>query len=66
MPPLNLTPTQQLASIKLGRPLADYVAEKRATGSPWSSIAADLSLDTDGTVDVSRETLRLWYGQVWA
>lgn len=28
----------------------------------WQAIAADLSLDTDGVVNISRETLRLWYG----
>ena len=56
------SPTQQLASLKLGRPLEEYVAEKRAAGLPWSSIAVEISLDTDGEVDISRESLRLWYG----
>lgn len=53
------SPTQQLASLKLGRPLDEYVAEKRAAGLPWSSIADELSRDTD--VNISRESLRLWY-----
>ena len=60
----NLTPTQRLAAIKLGRPLADYVIEKR-TARPsftWSMIAEDLAVDTDGEIVVSREALRQWYG----
>ena len=55
------SPTQQLASLKLGRPLEEYVAEKRAAGLPWSSIAVEISIDTDGAVNISRESLRLWY-----
>ena len=57
-----MTPTQRLAALLLEQPLADYVATKRLDGQPWASIAADLSLDTGGAVDVSRETLRLWFG----
>lgn len=66
--PDQLTPTQQLASIKLGRPLADYVTEKRTARPRWSweMIADQLGIDTDGTVNVSRESLRLWYGDVAA
>lgn len=56
------SPTQRLASLKLGRPLEEYVAEKRNAGLPWSSIAAEISLDTEGEVEISRESLRLWYG----
>ena len=64
----NLTPTQRLAAIKLGRPLVDYVAEKR-TARPrwtWEMIADQLGVDTDGDVVVSREALRQWYGDVAA
>ena len=57
---------QRLAAIELGRSLADYVAEKRTARQTWSSIAADLSLDTEGRIDVSREALRQWYGAVAA
>ena len=64
----SLTPTQRLAAIKLGRPLADYVSEKR-TARPrwtWEAIADQLAADTDGEVTVSREALRQWYGDVAA
>ena len=58
-----MNPTQQLAAIKLGRPLGDYVSEKR-TARPkwgWELIAEQLAEDTNGEIVVSRETLRLWY-----
>jgi hypothetical protein len=60
----NLTPTQRLADIKLGRPLADYVTEKRNARPqwPWQLIAEQLEQDTDGEIVVSRESLRQWYG----
>ena len=58
------TPTQRLAAVKLGRPLADYVAEKRTARPqwPWKLIAEQLAADTDGEIDVSHESLRQWYG----
>ena len=64
----NLTPTQRLAAIKLGYPLADYVTEKRNARPqwPWQLIAEQLEQDTDGEIVVSRESLRQWYGQVAA
>lgn len=64
----NLTPTQRLAGIKLGRPLVDYVAEKRNARPRWTwqLIAEQLADDTDGEITVSREALRQWYGDVAA
>jgi len=65
---MNLTPTQRLAAIKLGRPLEEYVNEKR-TARPrwtWKLIAEQLAEDTDGEITVSHEALRQWYGQVAA
>jgi len=59
---MGLTPTQHLASLKLGRDLGEYVAEKRAAGLPWYTISRHLAEDTDGIVDISREALRQWYG----
>jgi hypothetical protein len=60
----NLTPTQRFAADKLGRPLADYVTEKRNARPqwPWRMIAEQLALDTDGEITVSHEALRQWYG----
>jgi hypothetical protein len=62
--PEVLTPTQKLAAVLLSRPLAEYVAEKR-TSRPrwtWALIAEQLSIDTDGQVNINQETLRQWYG----
>lgn len=59
----TLTPTQRLAEIALGRPLAEYVAEKRTARPrwPWNLIAEQLRDDTNGEIDVVAETLRGWY-----
>lgn len=59
-----LTPRQLLAELLIGRPLADYVTEKRNAVPkwPWRLIAEQLAADTDGQVDVTHETLRGWYG----
>lgn len=64
----NLTPTQRLAAIKLGRPLADYVTEKRNARPqwPWRMIADQIVIDTDGEIVVSHESLRQWYGRAAA
>jgi hypothetical protein len=65
---MNLTPTQRLAAVKLGRPLEDYVNEKRTARPrwPWQMIAEQLEVDTDGEIQVSREALRQWYGSAAA
>ncbi len=63
--PETLTPSQRLAEKVLGRPLAEYVIEKRAQERPkwsWQDIAAQLNDDTSGEVSVNAETLRQWYG----
>lgn len=60
----SLTPTQRLADKVLGRPLGEYVTEKRAQSRPrwsWQDIADQLRDDTVGEIDVNPETLRLWY-----
>lgn len=59
------TRTQVLTEAVLGRPLGEYVAEKRR-GRPrwsWALIAEQLSDDTGGKAAVTGETLRLWYGE---
>ena len=65
---MNLTPTQRLAAIKLGRPLEEYVNEKRTARPrwPWTLIAEQLEIDTDGEIKVSHEALRQWYGKAAA
>ncbi|MBP6729238.1 MAG: hypothetical protein KA129_06425 [Microthrixaceae bacterium] len=53
-----MTPTQQLAEIKLGTPIDEWVAARRTSGDSWRTIARDLYTET-GLV-VSDETLRQW------
>lgn len=64
--PTELSPTQRLADHILGRPLVEYVREKRETRPRWSwqLIADQLSEDTNGELVLSRETLRQWFGGV--
>lgn len=62
--PAAVNPSQALAEHLLGRPLAEYVAEKRH-GRPrwsWQEIAEQLADDTNQQVVLSRETLRTWFG----
>lgn len=63
--PESLTPTQRLAEVVLGRPLDQYVAEKRQSRPrwSWSLIAEQLADDTSGQVTVSAEILRVWFGE---
>jgi hypothetical protein len=63
--PTGATPTQTLASVLLGRDLADYVIEKRRARPRWSwrLISEQLAEDTDGQVDVTGEALRTWYAE---
>lgn len=60
----TLTANQRLAEVLLERPLAEYVAEKRAAVPqwPWRLIAKQLATDTEGQVSVSHTALRRWYG----
>jgi hypothetical protein len=60
----DLTTSQRLAGHLLGRPLAEYVMEKRAQERPrwsWQDIADQLADDTQGEINLSAESLRLWY-----
>lgn len=54
------TPLQQLATLRLGRDLGEFVAERRPERT-WKQIANDLQAVTD--ISVSHESLRLWFGQ---
>lgn len=56
---MNKTATHQLADLKLGKPLAEYVKEKREAGVSWRRITLDLRDDID--LDVTYESLRAWF-----
>lgn len=55
---MRQTPLAQLIEARLGRSLAEYVAEARTAGKDWRKIAAEISADTD--LSVTGETLRSW------
>lgn len=57
------TATQRLASNILGSDVAEWIMERRRHPymPSWATIAEELKQATNGQVDVSRETIRLWY-----
>lgn len=59
------TATQRLAAVLIGQDLADWVTERRQHRyqPSWQALADELREVTNGDVDVTRETLRLWYGE---
>lgn len=59
--PGTQTPTQQLATMLLGRDVTEFINEKREHGRAWRFIARDLYDATDGQIDVTYETLRSWH-----
>lgn len=55
----------RLADALLGRPLEDYVRERRIAGDSWRRICLQLRDDID--LDISDETLRAWFlDREWA
>jgi hypothetical protein len=57
-------PNQRLATVLLGRPVHQWIAEQRELGWSWRKIADDLKIATDGLVDVSHESIRQWSEEV--
>lgn len=55
-----MTPTRQLADNILPGGVDQFIAERRARGTSWRRIALDLRDTTDGTIDVTAETIRKW------
>jgi hypothetical protein len=60
------TPTQRLAGLLLGRPVNQWIAERRAAGRSWRLVARDLYEATNGQIDVTHETVRVWSEDVAA
>ena len=57
---MQRTATQRLADLLLSEPVEAFVARKRAENRSWRLIARDLYTLTEGQVDVTTQTLRLW------
>lgn len=54
------SPSEQLASLILGRDVRDFIAERRAEGRSWRLIAQDIADATGRRVNVTYETARQW------
>jgi hypothetical protein len=48
------------ASALLGRPVGEFIAERRANSVAWRFIARELLDATDGEVDTTEVSLRAW------
>ena len=57
---MNLTPTQRLAGMILGKPVKDYIAERRALGRSWRLVARDLYDATNGQIDITYQAAKNW------
>ena len=56
----TITPTQRLASLILGEPVVGWLEARRAEGLSWRLIARELEKRSNGQLDITHETLRLW------
>lgn len=56
------TPNQALATLKLGRDVVQWVQERRGSDPQpsFQTIANELRAATDGQVEVTDQTIRLW------
>lgn len=54
-----MTPKQQLASIKMGRPVLPWIVAQREAGNTWERIARDL--ETLAGIAVTAEAIRQWH-----
>ena len=57
---MRRTATQRLADLLLDEPVEVFVSRKRSEGRSWRLIARDLFTLTNGQVDVTTQTLRMW------
>lgn len=54
------TPKGEFASHVLGRPIEEWLADRRAEGRTWRQIVEDLKSATGGKIRTSPETVRSW------
>jgi hypothetical protein len=57
----NRTPARILADLLIQGGLDEFVRARRATGDSWRDIELALSAATEGKVNVTGQTLRMWY-----
>jgi len=56
----ELTPNQKLAGMILGRPVKDYIRDRRAAGRSWRLVARDLYEATNGQIDITYQAAKNW------
>ena len=61
--PAMRTTGQHLADLMLGRPVEDWITDRRRDRRHWYEIADELSQLTGGKVAVTERTLRNWTSQ---
>lgn len=54
-------PRAALATMQLGRPVEDFISERRADGDSFQKIANDLTDATNGATRVTDMTVRTWH-----
>jgi hypothetical protein len=57
----SATVTQALASALLGESVHEVMRRLRGQGLSWQRIADQISNDTNGILQLNRETYRIWY-----
>lgn len=57
---MPLTPTQKLAGFLLGKPVKEYLLERRAAGRSWRLVARDLYEATNGQIDITYQAAKNW------
>jgi len=65
----DITTARDLADAYLqrygaGQPLADFIADRRDNGASWAEVAVALEEESDGVIQVGRDTVRRWYLQL--
>lgn len=58
------SPTYRLADTLLKGQFRPFVATRRAAGLSWRRIASELRDATENEVDVTDETLRVWFADL--
>jgi hypothetical protein len=54
------TPKADYATYLLGRPVEDWIADRRASGRTWRQVSQDLEEATGGKIRAAAESVRSW------
>ena len=51
---------QSITDHLLGRPVADFIAERRAAGKTWPQVRDEIQSATGGAVNVTWQAVQIW------